>query len=131
MILGRDVTTLAIVAVLMVLCGGGIARLLWLIEGRPHLDRPAWWLRTAGDERATLPAAPPVAASTRATSAVACAVCCGVPMLLVAGVLGVGAVATFSLGGGALLGVALVVWSVATGRATRWWRMLAHADQIR
>ena len=41
MILGRDLTTLATLAVLMVVCGGGIARLLWLIEGRPHLDRPA------------------------------------------------------------------------------------------
>lgn len=132
MIFGRDFANVAIVAVLMVLCGGGIARLLWLIEGRPHLDRPRWWPGAAKTERAALLAAPPaVRTSTRATSAVACAACCGVPMLLVAGVLGVGAVATFSLVGGALLAVALAVWAVATGRATRWRRMLSHAARIR
>lgn len=123
MILGLDVTTLTIVAVLMVLCGGGIARLLWLIEGRPHLDRPAWRPGPPRDEGAALPAEPTVVGtSTRAASAVACAVCCGVPILLVAGVLGVGAVTTFSLGGGALLALALLVWSVVTGRAARWRR---------
>ena len=76
------------------------------------------------------PAAPAVVGtSTRAASAVACAVCCGVPLLLVAGVLGVGTVATFSVGAGALLALALTGWSIATGRATRWRRMIARPDR--
>jgi hypothetical protein len=127
-----DVTTLAFVAALMVACGGGIGRLLWLIEGRPHLDRPKWWPGGATAAQVAPPASvAAVGTSTRAASAVACAVCCGVPMVLVVGALGVGVVATFSLGGGALLAGALVAWSVATGRATRWRRMLARAGRSR
>jgi len=60
---------------------------------------------------------------------VACAACCGVPVLLVAGVLGASAVATFSIVGGALLAVALVAWVAKTGRASQWRRMLARVDR--
>jgi len=123
MIFGRDVATFAVVAVLMVVCGGGIARLLWLIEGQPHLDRPRWWPGAASSDVTRPAASGVVGKSTRAASATACAVCCGVPMLLVAGVLSVGAVATLSLVGGVLFAVALLAWAVWTGRASRWWRM--------
>lgn len=44
-------------------------------------------------------------------------------MLLVIGILGVGAAATLSLVVAALLAVALLAWAVATGRASHWRRM--------
>lgn len=126
----RDLTTLAFVTLLMVVCGGGIARLLWLIEGRPHLDRPTWWPRPTTGEHAAQPASAAVGeTSNRSRAAVACAACCGVPVLLVAGVLGASAVATFSIVGGALLAVALVAWVAKTGRASQWRRMLARVDR--
>jgi len=37
--------TLLLVVVLMVVCGAAMARLLWLIEGKPPLDRPSWMRR--------------------------------------------------------------------------------------
>lgn len=36
---------LAVAAILMVVCGGAMARLLWLLEGKPALDRPRWLRR--------------------------------------------------------------------------------------
>lgn len=37
--------TLLLVAALMVVCGAAMARLLWLIEGKPPLERPRWMRR--------------------------------------------------------------------------------------
>lgn len=37
----------AAAALLMVVCGLAIGRLLWLLEGRPPLDRPRWLRRPA------------------------------------------------------------------------------------
>ena len=50
-ILGLPFMTFA-AAVLMTVCGGAMGRLLWLLEGRPPLDRPSWWPGPAGARQA-------------------------------------------------------------------------------
>lgn len=34
-----------VIAGLMSACGLAMGRLLWLVEGRPALERPRWWPR--------------------------------------------------------------------------------------
>src|SRR3546814_3560334 len=79
-----------VAAGLMVVCAGGIGRLLWLLEGRPPLDRPAWWPARRSIDHATAgsPTSPSSADHDSVTSgrgpggrlaAVgACAACCGI-----------------------------------------------------
>ena len=124
---GFQATTLILVALLMVACGGGIGRLLWLIEGRPALDRPTWW---PGDASPASASVPTKTGKTSHKGVVACAACCGVPMIVVVGIMvgvvSVGAVALVSLAGAVVLAIALVTWSVATGHASEWWRAATH-----
>lgn len=111
---------------LMVVCAGGIGRLLWLLEGQPPLDRPAWWpARRSTDHatagRTTSPAGGHSAASEpgpggRLAAVGACAACCGIPVLLLAGIAVSGVAATVSLLGALLLLAGLVVWRLAAGR---------------
>lgn len=42
-ILGIGVGTFVLVVGLMAVCAGAMGRLLWLLDGRPPLDRPSWW----------------------------------------------------------------------------------------
>lgn len=34
--------TILVIGALFVVCGAAMARLLWLIEGKPPLERPRW-----------------------------------------------------------------------------------------
>lgn len=133
-IVGLDVVTFVAVAALMTVCAGGIGRLLWLLEGRPPLDRPSWWPGAAGGEVAAAgrgPSAPGAAASTprkRLAVVGACAVCCGAPLLVLAGVVSLGVASVVSVAGGLVLLAALVVWATLTGHAGSWRRSHAAAD---
>ncbi len=125
-IVGLDVLTFVIVVALMTACAGGIGRLLWLLEGRPPLDRPSWWPGAAGGKVATAgggpsaadatAAAPPAAPPRRLAVIGACAVCCGAPLLVLAGVVSVGVAGAVSVTGGLLVLAALVGWATLTGR---------------
>lgn len=117
-----------VAAGLMVVCAGGIGRLLWLLEGRPPLDRPAWWptRRSIDHETAGSPTSPSPADHHSVTSgrgpggrlaAVgACAACCGIPVLLLAGIAVSGLVATVSVVGALVLLAGLVAWRLTTRR---------------
>ena len=116
--------TFIVAAGLMVVCAGGIGRLLWLLEGEPHLDRPAWWPegrsnpRTT-DDGATLPNSiecHPAGSGSRLAAVGACAACCGIPVLLVVGLAISGVVATVSLTGALLLLVGLAAWRLTAAR---------------
>lgn len=118
-----------VAAGLMVMCAGGIGRLLWLLEGQPPLDRPAWWPRgqananTAGGTPSSLSSGDHPAGSAsrpdgRLVAVGACAACCGVPLLLLAGIAVSGFVATVSLVGALLLLAGLAAWHLAARRVT-------------
>lgn len=111
----------------MVVCAGGIGRLLWLLEGKPPLDRPAWW--PAGrsiDTSADTPASPSSANCHSAASGPrprgrlaavgACAACCGIPVLLLAGIAVFGVVASVSFLGALLLLAGLAAWHLTARR---------------
>lgn len=123
-IFGVDAGTFAAVAGLMAVCGGAIGRLLWLLDGRPPLDRPSWWpgaaRRTASVEGSAPPAPP--APSERRLAIAACAACCGVPLLVVAGVVSLGLATAFSVSAGLLVGAALLAGAALAGRLRRWRR---------
>ena len=121
-ILGLDAGTFAVVAGLITVCGGAMGRLLWLLDGRPPLDRPSWWPRAADTAPAPADAAPAPPRNRLATVA-ACALCCGAPALLVAGV-AVGVASAVSLAGGALVLALVLAWAVLTGRVGPRRRML-------
>lgn len=117
-----------VAAGLMVVCAGGIGRLLWLLEGKPPLDRPAWWpiRRSTDDATAGMPTSPSPANCHSAGSGPrprgrlaavgACAACCGIPVLLLAGIAVSGVVATVSLLGALLLLAGLVAWHLTARR---------------
>ena len=117
-----------VAAGLMVVCAGGIGRLLWLLEGKPPLDRPAWWPTrrsidhaTAGSPTSSISADHHTVTSVRGSggrlAAVgACAACCGIPVLLLAGIAVSGLVATVSLVGALVLLVGLVAWRLTRRR---------------
>lgn len=139
-IVGLDVVTLVAVAALMTVCAGGIGRLLWLLEGRPPLDRPSWWPGAAAGKVATagrgpsaagataVPAATPTAPPKRLAVIGACAVCCGAPLLVLAGVVSLGVTSAVSVAGGLLLLAALVAWATLIGPVGRWRRSRAAAN---
>ena len=135
-IVGLDVVTFVAVAALMTVCAGGIGRLLWLLEGRPPLDRPSWWPGAAGGKVATAGRGPsgagatavPTAPPKRLAAIGACAVCCGAPLLVLAGAVSFGVASAVSVAGGLLLLAALVVWATVTGRVGRRRRSRAAAD---
>jgi len=83
-ILGLDAGTFAVVAALMTVCAGAMARLLWLLDGRPPLDRPSWW-PGAGSRTGSVQGAPPPAPARRSLTIATCAACCGAPLLVIAG----------------------------------------------
>lgn len=130
-IVGLDVPTFVVVAALMTVCAGGIGRLLWLLEGRPPLDRPSWWpgvvagTATASGRASSAagPTSPPETTPARLPKGLAaigaCAVCCGAPLLVLAGVVSFGVASTVSVAGGLLLLVALLMWAKLTGRLGR------------
>lgn len=116
-----------VAAGLMVVCAGGIGRLLWLLEGRPPLDRPAWWpTRRSIDTGADIPTSPSSADCHSADSGPpprrrlaavgACAACCGIPVLLLAGIAVSGLVASVSVLGALLLLAGLVAWHLTARR---------------
>src|SRR3546814_10977642 len=106
----------------MVGCAGGIGRLLWLLEGRPPLDRPAWWPARRSIDHA--PAGSPTSPSSadhdsltsgrgpggRLAAVGACAACCGIPVLLLAVIAVWGLVAPVSVLGALVLLFGLVSW---------------------
>lgn len=118
-ILGFDVATFAVVAGLMVVCGGAMGRLLWLLDGRPPLDRPSWWPGAGDAGRAPADAAPPAPRRTRLATVAACALCCGTPALIVAGIASLAVAVGFSRYGGALVLAVVVGWAVLSGRVKR------------
>lgn len=117
-----------VAAGLMVLCAGGIGRLLWLLEGSPRLDRPAWWpTRQSIDHAPAGSSTSPSSADhhsvtsargpgARLATVGACAACCGIPVLLLAGIAVSGLVATVSVLGALGLLAGLVAWRVTTRR---------------
>jgi hypothetical protein len=105
-----------VAAGLMVVCAGGIGRLLWLLEGQPPLDRPAWWPR--GQANANTAAGSASRPGSRLAAVGACAACCGVPLLLLAGIAVSGFVATVSIVGALLLLAGLAAWHLAARRVT-------------
>lgn len=116
--------TFIVAAGLMVVCAGGIGRLLWLLEGQPPLDRPAWWPRgrsnTGSDDSTPSPQGSvdchPAGSGSRLAAVGACAACCGVPVLLLVGLAVSGFVATVSLMGALLLLVGLAAWRLTNAR---------------
>lgn len=120
--------TFIIAAGLMALCAGGIGRLLWLLEGKPPLDRPAWWPRGRSNAQTAGGTPPPLSSvdchpadsdsrpGGRLAAVGACAACCGVPVLLLAGLAISGVVATVSLMGALLLLVGLAAWRLKAAR---------------
>jgi len=118
-LLGLDILTFALVVILMVACAGGIGRLLWLLDGSPPLDRPAFWpgakTRNAGSGSDVKPA-------RRGAAVSACAVCCGAPLLLLASVVALGVATTVGIVAGLLVAGGAIVWGLLTGRITRAWR---------
>lgn len=117
-LLGLDLLTFALVVILMVACAGGIGRLLWLLDGSPPLDRPAFWPGAKPGEAGSGGDGRPV---RRATAAGACAVCCGAPVLLLASVVALGVATTVGVVAGLLVGGGAIVWGLLTGRITRRW----------
>ncbi|QGG96279.1 hypothetical protein [Actinomarinicola tropica] len=112
---------------LMVVCAGGIGRLLWLLEGKPPLDRPAWWPARRSIETS---AGRPTSSSSadchsvasgprrrgRLAAVGACAACCGIPVLLLAGIAVFGVVASVSFLGALLLLAGLAAWRLTARR---------------
>ena len=115
---GLDLVTFALVVILMVACAGGIGRLLWLLDGSPPLDRPAFWPGAKTGEAVSGRASTPL---RRATAAGACAVCCGAPLLLLASVVALGVATTVGVVAGLLVAGGAIAWGLLTGRITRAW----------
>ena len=114
-ILGLDAGTFAVVAGLMTVCGGAIGRLLWLLDGRPPLDRPSWWRTSAGHTRSARDAAP-LAPARRSVAVVACAACCGAPLLVVAGAVSLGLATKVSVAAVLSVGATLLIVALASRR---------------
>jgi hypothetical protein len=107
-IFGVGAGSFAVVAGLMIVCGGAIGRLLWLLEGRPPLDRPSWW---PGHEstRGTSPEVPLDAAANHSGPIAACVACCGAPVLVLAGVVSLGVATVVGALVGLTIGAALLL----------------------
>lgn len=114
-ILGLDAGSFAVVAGLMTVCGGAIGRLLWLLDGRPPLDRPSWWPGGAGHTR-PVQGASPLTPAKRSVAIAACAACCGAPLLVVAGAVSLGLATTGSVPAGLSVGATLLVVALASRR---------------
>lgn len=120
--------TFIVAAGLMVVCAGGIGRLLWLLEGQPPLDRPAWWPRGRSNIRTAdrmpspqgsadrHPAGSGSRPGGRLAAVGACAACCVVPVLVLVGLAVSGLVATVSFTGALLLLVGLAAWRLTAAR---------------
>ena len=124
---GFDATAFLLAAGLMVVCAGGIGRLLWLLDGSPPLDRPSWWPGSRADKRGAPSPKPHAQSSNRIKAIVACAVCCSAPLLLLAGVVTVGVASVVSVRAAVVVVVAVLVWALTTGRLARSWQRSPRA----
>ena len=117
-VFGLDLLTFGLVVILMAACAGGIGRLLWLLDGSPPLDRPAFWPGAKNHEPVSGRGSTPARGATVAS---ACAVCCGAPLLLLASVVALGVATTVGVVAGLLVAGGAIVWGLLTGRIPRAW----------
>ena len=117
-VLGIGMGTVVLVVGLMGLCGAAIGRLLWLFEGRPPLDKPSWWPGVASTGKAR-DCTEVHARRGRTAFMAACGLCCGAPVLVMAGIVTFGVASAVSVFGGLLVLAAVVAWAVLAGRMRR------------